>query len=105
MLALGLCVVASCSSSPSAACGAKGEECCGVSACNSGLKCTNGKCKTEITITVPTTPTAPSVTLPYGLTWGGSCSGDVYIALSTGYAFCDNGVWAYTVTDPKGDAG
>jgi len=54
-------------------------------------------------ITPPTTSTSPvGVTFPGG-TFGGSCTGDVYIPVGAGYAFCDNGTWAYTTMDPGAD--
>ena len=65
----------------------------GSAACSSSSKCT----------AIP-----PSSTPPVGVTFsggafGGPCSGDVYVGAGTGWAFCDNGEWAYTTTDPATD--
>jgi MYXO-CTERM domain-containing protein len=54
-------------------------------------------------VLIPTASTPPpGVTFPGGV-FGGSCSGNVYIAAGPGYAFCDDGKWAYTPTDPSAD--
>jgi hypothetical protein len=68
----------------------------------------SGACTTHTSsagVVVPP-PSAP----PSGLTFtggkfGGACEGDVYTAAGTGWAFCDNGVWAYTTADPAPYAG
>jgi hypothetical protein len=35
-----------------------------------------------------------------GVTLGTRCMGTVFVTGTVGYAFCDDGVWAYTDTDP-----
>jgi hypothetical protein len=35
--------------------------------------------------------------------FGGPCTEDTYTGAGTGYAFCDDGKWAYTTTDPATD--
>ncbi len=54
----------------------------------------------------PATP-PPATTPPAGVTFiggafGGACTGDFYIGAGTGWAFCDNSVWAYTTSNPAG---
>jgi hypothetical protein len=52
--------------------------------------------------TIPPLPTPPpGDTFPDGVTIGSTCSGDVYVMGTTGWAFCDNGVWEYTTVDPE----
>jgi len=54
-------------------------------------------------VTVPTASKPPlGVTFEAG-EFGHACSGDDYEAAGTGWAFCDNGQWAYTTTDPGAD--
>jgi hypothetical protein len=54
-------------------------------------------------VTVPTASKAPrGVTFEAG-EFGHPCSGDDYEAAGAGWAFCDNGQWAYTTTDPSAD--
>jgi hypothetical protein len=52
------------------------------------------------TITINTEPPPAGVTpvIPIGST----CEGDVYVALSTGYEVCDDGVWVYSTSIPSG---
>jgi hypothetical protein len=62
----------------------------------------------QVTITVPTVPNPGELpsgdTFPGGIVIGGSCNGDVYVeGTIEGYAFCDDGVWTYTDTDPAED--
>ena len=48
----------------------------------------------------PASKAPPGVTFDAG-EFGQPCSGDVYVAAGIGWAFCnDDGVWAYTTTDP-----
>jgi hypothetical protein len=52
--------------------------------------------------TIPPLPTPPpGDTFPDGVTIGSTCSGDIYVMGTTGWAFCDNGVWEYTTVDPE----
>jgi hypothetical protein len=51
----------------------------------------------------PTVSAPPSGDIfPDGVVIGDTCVGEVYVDGSTGYAFCDGGVWAYTVDEPIG---
>lgn len=46
------------------------------------------------------------VTFPDGVVLGGHCEGKVYVDGTYGYAFCDDGMWAATDTNPAtADAG
>jgi hypothetical protein len=44
----------------------------------------------------------PGVTFEAG-EFGHPCSGDDYEAAGIGWAFCDDGKWAYTTADPSAD--
>jgi hypothetical protein len=49
---------------------------------------------------------APIDAFQYGVMLGASCEGKVYVTGQVGYAFCDDGAWAYTSTNPAtSDAG
>jgi hypothetical protein len=79
---------------------------CKSAAAMAGASCTACKsvCEPTVTITIPTVSTSPSGdTFAGGFVVGGACSGDVYVAGAEGYLFCDDGVWAYTSTDPAAD--
>jgi hypothetical protein len=54
-------------------------------------------------VTVPTASKAPRGVAFEAGEFGHPCSGDDYEAAGTGWAFCDNGEWAYTTTDPGAD--
>ena len=61
-------------------------------------------CSSSTGVTVPPTSSPPPGTTFVGGQFGGHCSGDVYVIAGTaGWAFCDDGVWAYTTTDPSTD--
>jgi len=64
----------------------------------------SGACSSSTTVTLPTSSTPPNgVTFAAG-TFGGHCVGDIYATAGVGYAFCDDGTWEYTTTDPSQDA-
>jgi hypothetical protein len=64
---------------------------------------TQASCGGGSGVTLPTASKAPlSLTFEAGQ-FGHPCSGDVYEAAGIGWAFCDNGQWAYTTTDPGAD--
>jgi hypothetical protein len=51
----------------------------------------------------PKSDPPPGVTFSEG-TFGGPCAGDIfYTTDGEGYAFCDDGKWAYTTVDPAAD--
>jgi hypothetical protein len=47
-------------------------------------------------------PSAPDL-FQDGVEVGGPCDGKVYVDGQEGYAFCDDGTWACTPTDPATD--
>jgi len=63
----------------------------------------SGACTSSTTVTIPPSSNPPPGVTFVGGTFGGSCNGDIFVEAGTGYAFCDNGKWAYTTTDPSMD--
>ena len=63
----------------------------------------SGACSGSSGVTIPTSSTPPGGVTFKGGTFGGSCTGNVYVDAGTGWAFCDAGSWAYTTTDPSTD--
>jgi hypothetical protein len=58
-----------------------------------------GACTSSVTSPTATNP-PPGVHF-VGSSFGKKCSDDIYtIAGTDGWAFCDDGVWAYTTSDP-----
>ena len=51
----------------------------------------------------PTASNPPMGTTFIGGTFGADCPTNEYTAADTGWAFCDDGKWAYTTTDPSED--
>jgi len=68
----------------------------------------SGACSSSVTVGTPVlVGTAPVGYVLDGYTVGSACSGDTYIADTSGgsWLVCDNGAWDYSTTDPSGLAG
>ena len=68
----------------------------------------SGACSSSVSITIPTgaDKTAPAgVVFTDGVIVGDACEGDVYVVDSAGdgWAFCNDGYWWYSSSDPSGD--
>jgi len=63
----------------------------------------SGACSGSSGVTTPTSSTPPHGLTFTGGTFGGACTGTVFIDAGTGWAFCDGDKWAYTTTDPSTD--
>ena len=52
----------------------------------------------------PAVPSAYAFSGPDGavIVFGSSCAGEVYFDLRNGFAFCESGVWKFTLTNPSG---
>jgi hypothetical protein len=79
-----------------------------VSAIEANKNCAacDSECSSSVTVNVPVVGVAPAdAAFPDGVMMGAACSGDIYVDATTGggYAFCDDGVWAYTPSDPAAD--
>jgi hypothetical protein len=59
-----------------------------------------GACSDSTDVTLTSSNPPPGLTFTGGK-FGGPCKSDVYVEAGTGWAYCDNDVWAYTTTDPS----
>jgi hypothetical protein len=63
----------------------------------------SGACSSSSSGTLAVSAVPTNDTFPDDVVIGDTCNGTVYVSGTTGYAFCDGGKWAYTVTDPTTD--
>jgi hypothetical protein len=63
----------------------------------------SGACSSSSGTGTPTKSNPPTGTTFIGGTFGTSCPANAYVQAGTGWAFCDDGTWAYTTSDPSAD--
>jgi len=84
------------------------EDCPPAPVCNSAPS-GGGGFGCSASLSIPGTDSAPSASFvgPGGavIDFGSPCTGALYYADGSGWAFCDGGTWVYTSTDPSGFSG